>query len=122
MELTEDNGKAQTTRPHFSETGRHVPTAVHIVPGVQGPREVEFDWIPDDWMPGGAVAVSLKCEYYEAQARYVCTEFRAYRSPDAPEGKGYVTSEVLRETTLATWIATALNTGEPVTWEFPKPP
>ena len=122
MEPTGSNEKDQTVRgrPRIGRVGRHVATAVHIVPGVQGPREVEFDWIPDDWIPGDAVAISLKLKYYEALARYVCTEFRAYRSPDAPEGKAYVTSETLRETTLATWIATALNSGAPVIWAIPN--
>jgi len=113
MESTGTNKKDPTV-------GRYVETAIQIAPGVQGPREIEFDWIPAD-----AVTVSLKLEYSEALSRYMCTEFRAHRPPDAPEGKGYITSETLRETTLATWIATwiatALNAGEPVIWAIPNP-
>jgi hypothetical protein len=90
---------------------------VEIAPGVWGPKRVEFEWMPED----GTVRVLLQLEYEEALRRFMCTEFRAFRPPDAPEGKGYVTSEALRETKLATWIATALNTGEPVIWAIPNP-
>jgi hypothetical protein len=111
MELTRTNGKWKTV-------GRHVATAVDIAPGVQGPREVEFERIPPD-----AAAVRLKLAYDKALSRYMCTEFWAYRHPDvAYEGEVYVTSESLRETTLATWIATALNiSDEPVIWQLPNP-
>jgi hypothetical protein len=108
MEPTGTNEKIQNHRRSSAEK-------VQIGPGVWGPKQVTWDRIQGDAM------VLLELEYEEALGRYVCTEFRASRAPDAQEAKGYVTSEILRAYTLATWVLNALNLGEPVIWQLDNP-
>jgi hypothetical protein len=85
---------------------------VRVVPGVEGPR-----WITDDRgttssRQGGAVGLRLRVEYDDDLRRYVCTEFTARRTADTQEGRGYVTSETLREPAVGMWIAVMLNTDD----------
>jgi hypothetical protein len=58
---------------------------------------------------GGGVAVELRIDYDDDERRYVCTEFRVYRSPDSSEGKGFVTTETLRHVTVSDWLRFTLN-------------
>ena len=58
---------------------------------------------------GGAVAVQLRIEYDDDERRYTCTEFIARRSPLLSGGKGFVTSETLRQPPLSLWIQAALR-------------
>jgi hypothetical protein len=70
---------------------------VRVVPGIEGPK-----WVTDDRLltmsrEGGGVGTRLRVEYDDDARRYVCTSFEVFRDPDASEGKGFVTSEVLRK-------------------------
>jgi hypothetical protein len=82
---------------------------VQVVPGVEGPRTVTTDVIRTWSRAGGGVAVELRIDYDDDERRYVCTEFRMYRSPDASEGKGFVTTETLRQGTVSDWLRLTLN-------------
>jgi hypothetical protein len=81
---------------------------VRLVPGVEGPRWITTDDVILSSRAGGAVGVAMRIEYDDDQDRYVCTEFTARRTPDISEGKGFVTSETLREPAVAEMIATML--------------
>jgi hypothetical protein len=81
---------------------------VQLVPGIEAPRTVTTDEIVTWSRAGGGVAVQLQIEYDDDERRYVCTEFTARRSPDAQEGKGFVTSETLRQPAVSDLIAITL--------------
>jgi hypothetical protein len=82
---------------------------VCLVPGVEGPRWITTTDEHIFWSrTGGAVGGGLRIEYDNDLRRYICTEFTARRSPDASEGKGFVTSETLREPAVAELIAAQL--------------
>ena len=68
---------------------------VQVVPGVEGPKRLRWDDERFVSRQGGGMTVSLRLEYEEALRRYVCTELQVHRSPDASEGKGFLTSEAL---------------------------
>jgi hypothetical protein len=67
----------------------------------------------------------MRIEYNDDQRRYVCTEFTARRTLDASEGKGFVTSEILRDFAVAGLIATNLimlrHVGRDGISELPNP-
>ena len=79
------------------------------MPGVEGPRWVTNDRIVTMSREGGAVGTQLRLEYDDEARRYLCTRFEVFRSPDASEGKGFVTSELLRSTPVHDFIALTLN-------------
>jgi hypothetical protein len=130
-----------TTNVHRWHYGT-VPTTtsdekVCLVPGVEGPRWITTDDIRTASRIGGGVGVEMRIEYDDDQRRYVCTEFVARRTSDASEGRGFVTSETLRELAIAELIATHLymlrhlglegirelpnpDGAEPWGWEPPK--
>ena len=79
------------------------------MPGVEAPR-----WMTDDRMftssrEGGAVGTRLRIEYDDDRHRYLCTNFEVFRDPDASEGKGFVTTELLRDTPVGGLIAATLS-------------
>jgi hypothetical protein len=59
-------------------------------------------------LEGGGVGVRIRIDYDDASRRYVCTSFEVFRTPDASEGKGFVTSEVLRNLTVGHLVQMAL--------------
>ena len=78
------------------------------MPGVEGPR-----WITgrqhEDHVPGGRRGWSSDPHRLRRRSRrYVCTSFEVFRTPDADEGKGFVTSEVLRKLTVGHLVQMAL--------------
>jgi hypothetical protein len=94
---------------------------VRVVPGVEGPR-----WITDDRLAtmsreGGGVGTRRHIEYDPDERRYVCTGFEVFRTPDTSEGKGFVTSEVLRNLPVGQLITLALLIPESVLSELPNP-
>ena len=55
------------------------------------------------------------------ERRYVCTSFEVFRTPDASEGKGFVTSEVLRDLAVGHLITLTLLIPDSVLSELPNP-
>jgi hypothetical protein len=58
---------------------------------------------------GGGVGTRLHIEYDDDRHRYLCTSFEVYRTPEASEGKGFVTTELLRDTPVGSFISATLN-------------
>jgi hypothetical protein len=81
---------------------------VQLVPGFEAPRWVATDGMITESRSGGAVGMQLRFEYDDDQRRYVCTEFTVRRTPDAGGGKGFVTSETLRQPAVADLTAHTL--------------
>jgi hypothetical protein len=82
---------------------------VRVVPGVEGPRYVDSDRILTMSREGGGVGTRLHIEYDDEARRYLCTSFEVYRTPEASEGKGFVTTELLRDTPVGSFISATLN-------------
>jgi hypothetical protein len=86
----------------------HVDASQQIVPGVEGPR-----WFADDTLrtsfEDDGVGVRIRIDYDDNLRRYVCTSFEVFRTPDAGEGKGFVTSEVLRSIAVGHLVVLALT-------------
>lgn len=80
------------------------------MPGVEGPRRVTDDRVLTMSREGGGVGVKLRIDYDDDERRYVCISFEVHRTPDANEGRGFVTSEVLRKLAVSSLIATTLAT------------
>jgi hypothetical protein len=98
---------------------------VRVVAGVEGPRRVTNDRIVTS-REGGAVGTQLRIEYDDEQRRYLCTRFEVFRDPDASEGRGFVTTELLRDTPVGSFVAATLNSAIPETGghifrELPNP-
>jgi hypothetical protein len=58
---------------------------------------------------GGGVGTRLRIEYDDDSRRYLCTSFEVFRTPEASEGKGFVTTELLRRTPVGSFVAATLN-------------
>jgi hypothetical protein len=94
---------------------------VQVVPGVEGPK-----WVTDDRLftmsrEGGGVGTRFRVEYDDDVRRYVCTSCEVFRAPDASEGKGFVTSEVLRKLAVGNLTNLTLSIPDSVLSELPNP-
>jgi len=78
------------------------------VPGVEGPQWVTTDEALIMSRTGGVVGAELRIEYDDDLRRYICTEFAARRTPDASEGRGFITSETLRDAAVGESVAAYL--------------
>jgi hypothetical protein len=94
---------------------------LQIVPGVEGPRWITDDRLRTMSLEGGGVGVRLRADYDDEAHRYVCTSFEVFRTPDADEGRGFVTSEVLRKMAVGHQVAMALIIPDTVLCELPNP-
>jgi hypothetical protein len=94
---------------------------VQVVPGVEGPRWVTDDRLATMSREGGGVGTRCRIEYDPDERRYVCTSFEVFRTPDASEGKGFVTSEVLRDLAVGQLIRLTLIIPDSVLSELPNP-
>jgi hypothetical protein len=128
--LSRKDGKSETVLTmdvhcwHSVSMGRTASNEkVQIVPGVEGPRWITDDRLRTMSMEGGGVGVRTRSYYDDAARRYVCTNFEVFRTPDASEGKGFITSEVLRKLAVGHLIQMALlNLPDlQVTRELPNP-
>jgi Phage integrase, N-terminal SAM-like domain len=81
---------------------------VQIVPGVEGPRWFADDTLRTSFADDG-VGVRIRIDYDDNLRRYVCTSFEVFRTPDAGESKGFVTSEVLRSIAVGHLVVLALT-------------
>ena len=94
---------------------------VRVVPGIEGPKWVTDDRLATMSREGGGVGTRRRIEYDPDERRYVCTSFEVFRTPDASEGKGFVTSEVLRDLAVGHLITLTLNVPDSVFSVLPNP-